>query len=147
MEQTEKVTSTGDYKYCIRLSIRHPSLEASTITKALGLEPNRSWTVGEPRATPRGTSLAGTYGETYWNYDFKQFGQDNPSIGFEKMIQIIHENAKFFKFISKTYGSSEIDLQFYGGIHSGHLIQWQTLELLAKSNVNLGVEVFPNWVE
>src|SRR5262245_58169260 len=54
------------YEYSVSLRVFHPSAEPSEITRELHMEPRRTWRAGDPRATPVGTPLPGTYAETYW---------------------------------------------------------------------------------
>ena len=57
------------YSYSIALRIWHPNIQPDEITQALGIVANRSWKEGQPRATPKGTPLEGTYRESYWSAD------------------------------------------------------------------------------
>jgi Domain of unknown function (DUF4279) len=57
------------YSYSISLRIWHPNITPEVISRALGVQPNRSWEAGKPRCTPKGTPLEGTYRESYWNAD------------------------------------------------------------------------------
>ena len=54
------------YTFSISLRIKHPSIDLSYIGSLLGLQSNRIWKAGEPRETPKGTSLEGTNKESYW---------------------------------------------------------------------------------
>lgn len=62
------------YSHALALRIWHPDVDPSSISKALGMEPRRSWRVGDLRATPKGTPLQGRNAESYWSAD--PFGND-----------------------------------------------------------------------
>jgi len=49
----------------ISLRIRHPSIDPTEISEALGLEPRHSFKAGEVREASSGGS-AGRHGQTYW---------------------------------------------------------------------------------
>jgi hypothetical protein len=56
----------SDYEFTIALCIRHPTIDPSRITGALGIEPQHSWKAGERRCDDAGTELEGVYRESYW---------------------------------------------------------------------------------
>ena len=53
----------SEYEFTVSLRIRHPSIEPSRITEALGIEPQHTWKAGEPRGDP---GSVGVYRESYW---------------------------------------------------------------------------------
>ena len=57
------------YSYSIALRIWHPSIDPAQITANLGLKPKCTNTAGQPRRTPKGRPLDGTYAESYWSAD------------------------------------------------------------------------------
>ncbi len=57
------------YSYSIALRIWHPSVDPAEITANLGLKPKYTNTAGQPRRTPKGRPLDGTYAESYWSAD------------------------------------------------------------------------------
>lgn len=57
------------YSHSLSLRIWHPDVEPSFISKALGMEPHRSWRAGDPRGTPKGSPLQGRNTESYWSAD------------------------------------------------------------------------------
>jgi Domain of unknown function (DUF4279) len=54
------------YSHIVDLRISHPELDPSVVTRTLGMEPQHAWRAGDPRKTPKGTSLAGTRAIGYW---------------------------------------------------------------------------------
>ena len=54
------------YEYTIAARVKHPSIDPSVVTNALGIEPQHSWKAGGLRRTPQVEPLEGTYRESYW---------------------------------------------------------------------------------
>ena len=54
------------YSHILDLRISHPSLNPDVVTRMLGIEPQHAWRAGDPRQTPKRTSLAGTRATGYW---------------------------------------------------------------------------------
>ena len=56
----------SEYEFTLSLRLRHPAIDPSTITQTLGIEPQHTWKVGDPRRDPAGGALEGAYRESYW---------------------------------------------------------------------------------
>jgi hypothetical protein len=56
----------NDYEFTISLCIRHPTMDPSSITQSLGIEPQHTWKAGEARRGPAGEELEGAYRQSYW---------------------------------------------------------------------------------
>jgi len=54
----------AEASYTVTLRIWHPTHSGQAITKAIGLQPYVSQTVGEPRVNPVGEKLGGEYKKT-----------------------------------------------------------------------------------
>ena len=61
-----------------RLLIVHPEMDPALITDKLGIQPSQSSRHGQPRVTPKGTTLPGTYTDTRWCMSFRN--DENRSI-------------------------------------------------------------------
>src|SRR5262245_17029119 len=58
-------------RFYLDIFIVHPSIDPGEITAALGLEPSNLHCIGEPRATPKGNLIGGTYPDTRWRYSVR----------------------------------------------------------------------------
>ena len=58
-----------DYDFCVSLSITHPTIDPSDISKALGLKPTRTKKIGEPIVSIKGKILGGLNKESFWGLD------------------------------------------------------------------------------
>jgi Domain of unknown function (DUF4279) len=64
-----------NYQFSVRLRIWHPNIDPEFISRQLDMQPCRSAKVGQPRATPNGTVLGGTYPHSYWCADPFNYGE------------------------------------------------------------------------
>ena len=139
------MTSHLNEKHAVCLRIRHPSIDSEVITAAIGVQPTHAWTVGAPRITPIGRPLPGTYPDTRWNYILSTEIGESVSETLEKILDLARGKTAFFKEIREGLGSAEIDVQLHGKVHSGNVINFRNLKTLVDSQIDLGIEVFPNW--
>ena len=51
--------------FIVSFRARHPTMKADALANAVGFSPDVSWTVGEPRKTPKGRLLRGVRDATY----------------------------------------------------------------------------------
>jgi hypothetical protein len=109
------------------------------------MKPNVAWMPGSPKVTSRGKILPTKAKSTYWNYNTTVEDNSNFSTSLKKVILTLEKHREFVKSITQTYGDIEIDIQLYGGVNIGDIIDWDALEKMARLRVNLGIEVFPNW--
>jgi hypothetical protein len=65
------------YRYRVSLALTHPALSAAELGTILPVQPDHRGTVGEPRRTPKGGPLPGTYKESFWHHSFGTAGHAN----------------------------------------------------------------------
>ena len=58
-----------NFSFVVALRVWHPRIDPAVISATLGLPPSRQSKAGEPRVTPKGRSLQGSYAESYWSAD------------------------------------------------------------------------------
>jgi hypothetical protein len=56
----------SDYEFTVYLRIRHPRIDPAAITATLGIQPQHTWRVGEPRCDPAGVEVGGAHRDTFW---------------------------------------------------------------------------------
>ena len=58
-----------NFSFVVAIRIWHPSIDPAVISTTLGLAPRHQSKAGEPRVTPKGRPLGGTYAESHWSAD------------------------------------------------------------------------------
>ena len=129
----------------IVLLIKHPNIDPMRITSKLKLKPFRSWKAGEPKRTPKGTLLPGTWQDSSWNHVFKYKGDVRLFDEIERLLIRLSPNKDLFHKITSEGGHAEIYLQLPGEIHQGSSATPSMLTRIAELGLHLGVEVFPDW--
>lgn len=114
------------------------------ITEKLELKPFQSWRQGEPRFTPKGKALLGTYPNTSWSYRFEFKGERSFFHRLQALLESLEVHKEFFDCIISEGGQIYLNVNLAGDENIGDVLNWQTIEKLNVLRVNLGVEVFPS---
>src|SRR6185437_7775143 len=73
----------SEYEFTISLRIRHPTIDPAMITTTLGIQPQHTWRVGQPRCDPAGAEVGGVHHDSYWMgrlMDEPQLSSDRVSV-------------------------------------------------------------------
>lgn len=94
------------YSYILDLQIKHPTLDPDLVSRTLGLEPKRSWRVGESRKTPKGTLLEGVHSEGYWSanpflYGWRESTDAQIEDAVEELVTFLEPHRDFLMGISQ----------------------------------------------
>ena len=80
-----KLTNVNTYAFRLALRFWHPSVDAESISSAIGREADVSARAGDQRATPLGQPLKGTHPTNYWQKGIVQI-EDSSELGAETAI-------------------------------------------------------------
>lgn len=126
-----------------RLLIVHPEMDPALITDKLGIQPSQSSRHGQPRVTPKGTTLPGTYTDTRWCMSFRN--DENRSI--EALVvhalAVLPAKSKFWGELVRSGGKAELILSLGGSQYQGASLKAETIRQLAQMGMQLGLEVYP----
>jgi hypothetical protein len=134
------------FGYAFSLRLRHPRLTADEITAAVAMAPKRSWTIGEPRSTPKGTPLEGIHTSTYWT---SRLAQEEGIRGAEFVHALgaalgsIEEHSAFFHSAVAEGGSANLFIGLFGSGNFGFSLPPDLLGRLAALGVGLEVDIYP----
>ncbi|NNE78958.1 MAG: DUF4279 domain-containing protein [Silicimonas sp.] len=129
----------------VQLLIRHPKIDPDDITQILGLEPSRSWMVGDRRSTPSGEKLEGNYDQTSWSHGWQHAGDRFFFRFAESVLEDLKANSEFFLNMASEGGVTMLNIQLFGGQNVGDLASQRFLGMLTDLKIQLGTEVFPEW--
>jgi Domain of unknown function (DUF4279) len=134
--------SQDDKRFHVELLIVHPTLDPRDIGEALGLETHFARRVGDPRKTPKGAPLSGTYPDTRWRYCVERIVKDQ-RFAFEvtRLVDSLEPHKEFFAHITSTGGRASIIVQFVDGYLSDE-IPLATLAKLVELKLGLGLECY-----
>jgi len=134
------------YEYSVSFRVFHPSVDPSEITQEFGIEPSRAWKMGDPRATPTGTPLKGTYPETYWYTDLCSVvdaAEEDLESALVRFLHGLREHQQFLLAVRESGGRAELYVGVHGPASYGFEFVPSLLAELASIGVTLGIEVYP----
>ena len=137
------------YYYRMSLRIWHPSIEPALISKAMALEPGRSWRAGEKRATPKGRPLEGKYPESYWYSDLTGEDPENADVlcledALLEQLENLGKSAEFLKTVRESGGHCEVFVGLYGRWNYAFEFSPALLLRFSALGLALSLDVYPN---
>jgi Domain of unknown function (DUF4279) len=131
-------------EYHFRLLIHHPDIDPDEITKALCIEPDRCWRMGEAVKTPKGAIVGGVYNQSTWNKKFTIKDERDFFYTVAKFATLLQPRIDFLHHLTNSGGEVLLTIDLSGFANIGDTMKWQDLALFADLKINLGVEVFPD---
>jgi hypothetical protein len=128
----------------LSVRFRHPTKTLSYLSELLKLPCFRTWAVGEPRRTPKGGPLDGTYPDSYWVYRTEiqsERGFRNEVIA---VLQVLIDVKGAIHDHLTSGGTITVFLQLTGSINNGDEIDSSLLQTMGELGVDFGIEVFPD---
>jgi hypothetical protein len=130
-------------RFDIDLFIVHPTLRPGEISRALGLVAHTSHAVGEPRRSPKGKRLPGTYTDTRWRHKRRhtveeQFFGDELAV----FVESLRPRSEALAMLRDTAGMTALIIQFVGEGHFGDEIGHETLATIVELGLSLEIECF-----
>jgi hypothetical protein len=142
LETPPKADEGTPRRFDVELFITHPTIGPAEITAELGREASHSQRVGEPRITPKGTSLPGNYRDSRWRHsDQHEFKTQWFSEEIEKYVEGLLPHEKFLRKLRATGGTTALIIQFFDGYY-GDNISCNTLAQIVALELELGIECF-----
>jgi Domain of unknown function (DUF4279) len=136
----------SDYEFTVSLRIRHPGIEPSEITRALGIEPQHTWKFGDCRIGSAGQSLEGTYRESYWMgrlMDEPQLSSDLVSVE-GVLLQTLTQLSRaqhFFSHLSENGGVAELHISMFARRNFRLELSPRALKSLGQLRMGVALEV------
>ena len=130
-------------RFHVELFIVHPTLDPAEISTALGLEAHFAQRVGDPRKTPKGTPLAGNYGDTRWRHCVERNTKDQWfAAEVTSLLDRLEPHKAFFANLRPTGGRASLIIQFLGDGYLSDEIPHAALVKLVELGLGLGIECF-----
>jgi hypothetical protein len=131
-------------RFDVELLVVHPFMSADEISRELQLEAHFSHNVGEPRVTPKGTSLPGVYQDTRWRHTVRHTLQDQWFANHAKQfIESLKPHREVLARFRADGGRTMLILQFLNDDYFGDEIRCATLATMIDLGLDFGIECFP----
>jgi hypothetical protein len=137
---TDESEISSHYHFRVSLRFRHPSADPEVITRALNIEPRRSWKAGEPRRTPTGSPLKGLNDITYWYVDVA--AGRYPTRLKDTVLEVLHRlvhHREFLHQMRSEGGSAELFIGWFFERQSGDVLSYDLLALAGDLQIDLSV--------
>ncbi len=134
----------SEYEFTVSLRIRHPSIEPSRISEALGIEPQHTWKAGDPRR-----DRAGIYRESYWMgrlMDEPQLSSGQMSVE-SVLLQTLTQLRRaqpFLEQISTEGGIAELSVSLFARENFRLELSADSLALLGRLRLAVALDVQPH---
>lgn len=134
------------YEFTFSLRIRHPAIEPSEITQALGIEPQHTWKAGDSRRGSTGEPLERTYRESYWMGRL----MDEPQLSSELMtveamllqtLTQLRRSQEFLTRLSKEGAVAELHISMFARQNFRLELSAESLTLLGRLGLGVTLEV------
>ena len=138
----------SEYEFTVSLRLRHPAIDPSRITQTLGIEPQHTWKVGDPRRDPAGGVLEGVYRESYWMgrlMDEPQLSSARLSVEsvlLQKLAQL-RRSHDFLEQLHAEGGVAELHISLYAREDFRLELSEQSLGLLGRLGLSVALDVHP----
>ena len=131
------------FRYKISLRLRHPEMDPDEISAALKMQPRFKSKAGQPRRTPLGLPLEGTYHESYWSSRCAEGSGFDLADTLESLVQELEAHREFLAGFCATGGSIEYFIGWFtDGKNTGVTLSWGLQRRLADLRVDLGLDVY-----
>jgi len=139
----------SDYQFMMSLRIRHPRIDPAEITRALGIEPQHNWRVGDLRRDSAGDEIGGTRRESYWMGRMMTepaLARDDLSVEseVEHTLATLRRCFNFLETLKAEGGSAEIHVSLYAREEFRLEFRPESLALLGRAGLAVVLEVKPN---
>jgi hypothetical protein len=129
--------------FAVSLNICHPDIDPAELTKAIGLVPKTVSRCGEPRKTPKGGPLQGTYQFSFWSHSFDVSGAVELGPVLEELVVRLRDYEPLFGRIVREKGSVELFCGVFADGNWDEILPHELMRRLADLHIDLRLDVYP----
>jgi hypothetical protein len=130
------------FEYYVSFRATHPTLDPAEIAAQIGLEAKVNWVAGEPRKTPKGTSLGGTGEESYCAFHIGSSDDGTLSECLKAAVAQLKRAAHFLRDIRATGGSLMFYVSWHTNGNTGEVFETALLKDMADLGIDLGINAY-----
>jgi len=132
-----------EYTCNLSLWIKHPTADLSRVPQSLGLPVSRIWKAGDPRSTPKGTPLEGSWRNSYCCLTL----QEERVASLPELLRKVLPKLARHKGVLDELTSDGATLSLFVGwfseeANSRDLIEWDLLAELANLKIALDLDFY-----
>lgn len=135
------------FQFDISLRVFHPSLLPAEIWRHLELEADLENGVGQPRSTPKGQPLEGSYRLTYCLFNLSRVGEEALHETIERIAVQLKPKEEFLRRLRSSGGRAELFIGWYSPSNSGDILSHELLKNLGNLGIDLALDVYSGAAE
>jgi hypothetical protein len=130
------------FDYSVSLRVKHPLWTAADIASRLNRTPKHSWTVGEPKKTPKGTPLDGLRTETYCCFDIDEGRDGEFASCLRRAVSDLRQVEVDLRELCSSGGTLMFYVFWYPNGDTGEIFETELLLQMASLGIELGINVY-----
>ena len=139
----------SEYEFTVSLRIRHPTIDPSTISATLGIQPQHTWRAGQPRCDAAGAELGGAHHDSYWMgrlMDEPQLSSGTVSVErvILKTLSQLRRTQSFLEQLNAEGGVAELLVSLYARDDFRLELPSDSLALLGRMHLAFALDVHPH---
>ena len=124
------------------LRLRDPKRDTGALLTDFGLETRRSWRAGEPRSTPQGMPLEGSWPDSYATGQFDLPEDRSLEACLDHVLRKIEPVSTRLTEFVHSGGSAELFIGFHVAGNSGATIDSRTMKQLSNYGLALAFDIY-----
>jgi hypothetical protein len=137
-----------NYSFRTTIRIWHPSIHPELISAELGLKAWHSAMAGQPRQTPKGHPLDGTYAESYWSCDPWERGEIASTDllieeSVSEVLDLLTPHKVFLKRLHAEGGRILVWVSSYSNRNYAIEMPPEQLQRFADLSISFAHDIFP----
>ncbi len=139
----------NDYEFTISLCIRHPTIDPSSITQSLGIEPQHTWKAGQARRGPAGEELERGYHQSYWTgpvMEGPQLSSEQTTVEsvLLKILAQLRRSEDFLQQLSTDGGTAELTVSLFARGVFRLSLSPEASALLGRLRLTIAFDIHPH---
>ena len=128
----------------ISLRLRHPQpRDLGEILRRWGYEVDREWRAGEPHQAPGGRPLEGVRPDSYAYIRLALQASGTLSAALDLILDELQSVGPELQAFAEDGGSAELFVHWCFNANSGDTLDWQLLQRLSESRLDLALDIYP----
>lgn len=129
-------------RFTISLRFFSKSINPDKISAQLGLKPKWSHKRGEPRVSPKGHALGGTYDFSYCCFSFCSIAGEEVNQTIKRIVETLHSQEQLFQRVRYDGGRAEIFIGWFSVGNTEDTFDYKLLRELEQLQIDLAFDVY-----
>lgn len=129
-------------KFVVSFRITHPTMDASTFCKSLGLPIFRYWVAGQPRKSTDGKLLSGVYENSYCSCRLSFGDGEDLGSSLEKWLHLLELHKSEVQTITNSGGDINFFIGWFFEETAGLEFDWKILHRLSGLKISLQLDAY-----